>query len=1027
MTSTMKGFRCWNAGSVRQTVYSDIGALPSDADAVFLAAHTPVTLAHPRGEELPGATSGERQVLDALLASVGDVDRNTIVAVTGGSGTGKSHIVRWVNAHLDASDARFHVLYVPRAVQSIRELLRRLVVGLPDGGGKELLTRIDAAIGNTNPAELQDRLLEEMRLALTWTLEPQMATDDESAAERAVREERNSLLGEPDEQGKRRDGLADLLALPEVNRALLRPEGRLYRLVQSLYSETSRRDEQQEAFTPADLPLRQPGLRRALAGKSGLIELWDIICHDPRPALDLLDEALRSALPRTLGLRAHNGETLDLLFRRSRQTLRDQGKELVLLFEDLAQFGLIDGELYDQFTIQPGSDLAPLRVLFAVTDGPYDKLPLTVQTRISHRFIVNSSALQDREAFVARYLNLVRVGRAEVETRWSQAQDSDTGDWVRNACDTREDGLPCQFRDECHKYFGAVEVAGLGRVGLYPYNGLALRRALDARGPSVTPRDALDVCVSEVLIEADAHIGRGTYPHERVRERFDFKVQRAKDVVLGGRTGEQAERLYRALVVWGDETELAPVIAEAFSLEVGVSRSQGTPALSKSGPQTEPRAATKTSSPSPLPPLFQWRNDDHLADDQVDFYRACLLRLVNSRLDLDQDLFHTANGEGAEILTRLFNRMSFDFPTDARGRRPGAGTVTFPIQRNDDDVRVLVAARWFDEHGHWDPERGTWPWPDGHDPVDLMLALECRLEQWANEVRVAFLSKVAGRDLARTVVGTRAVALIASGMPPHDVSDLDRVLSSPTSTSSATPAWASAWRAAAEALRKVSAVGWVGQFAAVRQGDRGGPQLIDAAELTAGLQTVLRSPVAHLRRVVEEFNDSAPVVASAARDLLSAVEQDAPSLLRDVTSAVETLAEGLEHAEPRAVAKAAREVGRRARDSGLFRPADGWNDFAEALDTLEALPAGLPLDWRRNEQESEAAEALAVEHWAGSAIAGALALQVVRNSMAATRQECVRSNSVAGDVDQRRREVRKKLKQVEEHLQALGTSEVRHG
>ncbi|MFC4145775.1 AAA family ATPase [Micromonospora mangrovi] len=135
MTSTMKGFRCWTNADVRQTVYSDIGALPIDAGAVFLAAHTPMVVSHRRGEQLPGDGSDERQVLGALQAHIGDPDRNTLIAVTGESGAGKSHVVRWVNAHLDPSP-RYHVLYVPRAVQTIRDLLRRIVAGLPGSGGR---------------------------------------------------------------------------------------------------------------------------------------------------------------------------------------------------------------------------------------------------------------------------------------------------------------------------------------------------------------------------------------------------------------------------------------------------------------------------------------------------------------------------------------------------------------------------------------------------------------------------------------------------------------------------------------------------------------------------------------------------------------------------------------------------------------------------------------------------------------------------------------------------------------------------
>lgn len=1029
MTNSMKGFRCWSAGSVGQTVYSDIGALPSDADAVFLAAHTPMTLSHLKGEEPPDAASGERQVLETLLAGVGDADRNMLIAVTGGSGAGKSHVVRWVHAHLDPADQRFHVLYVPRAVQTIRELLRRIVRGLPGGGGQELLERIDAAVGNTTSAELQDRLLEEMRLALTWALELRPPREDEDDNERAVREDRNSLLGYADKQGKRRNGLADLLALPDVNRVLLRPEGRLHRLVESLYSETSRRDEQQESFASEDLPLREPGVRRALAGNSDLRELWDIIRQDARPALDVLDEALRLALPKTLGLQVHNGETLDSLFHHSRQALRDEGKELVLLFEDLTQFGLVDGALYDQFVTQPGPDLAPLRVLFAVTDGPYKKLPETVQTRITHRFSVDSSALTNRAAFVARYLNLVRIGRSDVEAAWSHAQKTAEGDeWVRNACDTLEEGSPCRFRDECHQAFGTAEVPGLGRVGLYPYNEVALRRALDRRGLEATPRDILDVCVSEVLKEAEVHIDRGTYPHNRVKDQFDFRVQRAKDAVLKGRTGEQAERLYRALVVWGDEEGLEPTVVNAFSLDAPGTKESVTPQLTVSKKQRiTPKNPEADLRRNPLLNLYQWQNGKTLPDSDADRYRDTLYHLVSSRLDLDQDLFYTAKGRGQVVLNRLFNRTSFNLE-DARGHIAGAGSVRFDICREAEDIQVLMGARWFADHGHWRPGAGAWPWPEGYDPVELMLTLEHRLEEWADTVRQAFRSRVRGRGLAGAAVGTRAVALLAAGISSDRLRHVDDALTVELSTTApSVPAWVGADRVAREVLRRVSAVELIGQFAAVRQGDTGAPQLVDAVALEEGLQEAIQSPMEHLRHVVAEFEEAEPVLVAAAQELLSAIEQATPDLLGEVVAAAEELAAGLEGQDPRVVARAAREVGRRAKEDGFFRPANGWPDFVDSLNTLDSVPSGLPLDWRRSDQEQDEEAALAVQHWGREAVRGVRALNILQQSLAATRRECTRSGGMVSNLDQRRQDVRKKLGEVEGYLQALSTAEAPRG
>jgi hypothetical protein len=1032
MTNTMRGFRCWSLESVGATVYSDIGQLPASADAVFLAAHTPMALSHSRGTELSDSDSDELRVLDALLSGVGDMDRNTLVAVTGTSGAGKSHVVRWVHARIDRTDERFHVLYVPRAVQTIRELLKRIVTGLPGPGGQEFMERVDAAVTSRTPGELRDRVLEEIRLALTWTLETRPPRDGEDARQASSREERNNLLGIEDDQGKRRDGLADLLALPHWNRTMLRPDGLLDRIVRSVFERTSRRDGQHDEFTKDDLPIREVGVHKALAGNAELAELWAAVVHDPQATLSLLDEATRHALPRALGLTANNGETLSMLFRQSRQLLRRQGKELVLLFEDLAQFGLIDGELYDQFVTQPGEDLAPLRVLFAVTDDPYRKLVETVRTRITHRFQVEPIAVSDYEKFVARYLNLVRVGRADVETAWKKADQSD-GHWLRNACDTAANGLPCQFRDECQGAFGKIELPELGDVGLYPYNEAALRRAVSGRGENPTPRDILDVCVREALIEADGHIGGGTYPHPRVRDRFDFTVGKEKSVVIGDQSGEEAERLYRTLVIWGDEAALRPGVAEAFSLTVtqeSMEQRTTTPSQRRTlqPKQARPARRATPAEPSPLLPLFQWQNGERLPDRDANEYRTILHKMVEARVDLSQDLFHTKSGTGSELLKNLFRSYSFVLK-EARGSEPAKSSVRFDITRRQEDVRVLMAAKWFAEHGHWDPGEGNWPFPEGYHPVELMLTLEQRLDGWANEVRQAFISRVRGRELVRAAIGVRAVALLAAGAATaNKLRSVGDVLHARVRETPPAPVWASVDQVAREALDKVAAAELVGNLAAVRQGDTGNPRLVDVADLDAGLADVLRDPAGHLRTVADSFggpeaSGAEASLTQAARTLMAAAEKVAAAQLAELTEAMTVLQTHLDGHKPKTVARAALDVGRNARDSGLFRPTGSWTAFEEAASELEKLPAGLPLDWRCGDRPA-VDEAILVQSWARAAIRGARALTRLRDNLAATSTECVRNDATADDIDKCGQEVRDRLDRVRRLLDAFSTPEV---
>ncbi|UCZ61890.1 ATP-binding protein [Mycolicibacterium phocaicum] len=994
--SSMATFRCWSSANIAQTVFPDIGALAGDADAIFLAAHTPTELEHRKGAELGTSSSGESRVLEALLSRVGDVERNTLVAVTGSSGSGKSHVVRWVRAHLPMDDPRFQVLYVPRAVQTLRELLRRVIEGLPGVEGADLMKRVDSAFTGVKPGELQERLISEMKIALNWILDDHAPFDGESSEDAAKREDRNNMLGLRDEERGRRDGLAELIDLPAFRESLLRPDGALGQLVQSYFRKTSRRDDSDEIFTADDLPLRARGIRRELSSRRELSELWQIIVRNPQDATRLLAEALRVALPKAVGLRVAGGDTLDSLFRASRKALRKERQELVLIFEDLAQFGLVDGELYDQFVTQPGEDLAPLRVIFAITDGPYADLERTVLTRIEHEFRVGGSALAQPDEFVGRYLNLTRVGRDETQRLWRTGSDRRTErNWMSNACDTRENGLACRHRDACHAAFGSVSITGLGEVGLYPYNTEALSRALRRIGESATPREVLDKCISEILAEADAHIANSSYPHERAKDQFDFRTRMAKPALLESNPSSDPERTYRALVIWGDESPLESGILDAFAIEAPSTaahdRSPGASPGREKSSQESHRTTETTQLENELLPLFQWQNGEELPEDEINILRSTFCGLTKDRLQLDELCIHVHSGRGKEILDKLFNTTSFSID-GARGAKAGPESVRFRLTRSSEDILVMAAARWFRDHGHFDMARAKWQWPQGYGPEQLLLALDVRLDDWAKEVRNRFLAQTGGIRLAESAVGLYVVALAASGHDPEAISSTASALGT-TSKRAGFPSeiWSAVDEAATRIVSSLAVSDYIGEFAAVRQGARGAAQLIDVYPLDYAIREFLKDPAFSLQRVAQ--SDAEPTLARDARRLFEAITAIAADEADNVAgnlAIVEALLEGQSAA---VLAQQAEAVGEAASIAGFFRPRDELGNFRRHI---EALSGFKTMEAPRTPRGDIGA--VVRNQFAARQIARlADSLGLVQRVMQTTKVECERS--AGGDVD----------------------------
>ena len=70
----------------------------------------------------------EQQVLDEFLHS--EPTMGVLVApVLGESGTGKSHLVRWVEAKIDVKKSGRHVIYLRKTDTSLKNVVEQLLVG----------------------------------------------------------------------------------------------------------------------------------------------------------------------------------------------------------------------------------------------------------------------------------------------------------------------------------------------------------------------------------------------------------------------------------------------------------------------------------------------------------------------------------------------------------------------------------------------------------------------------------------------------------------------------------------------------------------------------------------------------------------------------------------------------------------------------------------------------------------------------------------------------------------------------------
>jgi hypothetical protein len=556
-----EGYRCWTI--------DDAVALPTEAvvasRAFFFATHAPLKIyrAEPDGRRTASAEPVNEEAVwrDFLRRKTsGGV---LLMPVIGESGTGKSHLVRWVREKTPSTEKR-EVIYLPKSDTSLKAVVKALLAGVKNAALDQLRDDVDRMSSGLDQSGLEQRLVNQLQEAL-------VAAPMETGPARVL-------------SGMK--GLAVLLLDPHVRDHLLRPEALIPRMAKSILTDRGRDEKDRPLeFTTDDLPLDILDVKRAAADTQKMLQLLG-----PRPELQatavrMLNDQLQRAVAEATAIGA--GRLQQAMLEVRREYAR-QGKEIILLIEDFAVIQGFQGDLLDA-VIEVGErdgrgELAPIRTLMAVTSGYYGKLPDTVRTRVRAEtgFVYSldvqfrpAAGMSETSSFVGRYLNAARLGQEKVG-KYEARENAG----VPNACDD------CDFRERCRDAFGQTAEG----YGLYPFNESSLRRAIRARPApgsvgAFNPRVVIGEVVRKVLVEHAGAIAEGRFPDEQFaaeyRARRDgetgYSAQTREKVlsaaarsVLHEFDPEDEARHATFLEFWGDAPDavvnLDPVMHEAFEI-----------------------------------------------------------------------------------------------------------------------------------------------------------------------------------------------------------------------------------------------------------------------------------------------------------------------------------------------------------------------------------------------------------------------------------------------------------------------------
>jgi hypothetical protein len=604
----------------------------SAPDAVLMAVHQPMPLVQREfGSGLETPTT-EQALLDAFLSD--DLPQGTLLlAITGPSGVGKSHLIRWLAAQLgrDPRASHLHVIRIPKSAKLRRVVELMLAPLAGDPRYAEVRDNLNQAIDAVQPNAAAVRFAGALEIELGSLVETakaelrNMAPGDSrwpKVSSRAYHAEK--LPGLFNDAELREHMIWNVLA-PIIQRAV---EGR--EIADPCDPEMVQHDVPVGDDSDQEPPERLPQFRAAdlklsddLLGALGQAAM--AVRNYYRSGLNradgqgraeaaaVLNEVVDQAIRQVFGLhQAIGGVTLLDIILRIRELMFQDGRELVLLVEDFAALGGIQQVLLDvciKEAVYDGTQtLSRMRTALALTDG-YLVGRDTIAGRAKYEWLIQSRGNQDDVLgrtieLTGAYLNAARWGESELTRRF---QDSARGRDLTGWLEVFDD--PDQTADDS-KQLTAFGLTTSG-IPLFPYNGPALRRLAErhlqeAGELRFNPRRVINFVLRDVLLMRDDFERRAFPPPGFKGADLSAAPNRIASWLNRLALGEEERgRLAALLGYWGGNPqtpEQAGAIAPGLFNAFGLRRPEGLPPPvtpeKPTGPQPEPQ-----NLPTPLPPM----------------------------------------------------------------------------------------------------------------------------------------------------------------------------------------------------------------------------------------------------------------------------------------------------------------------------------------------------------------------------------------------------------------------------------------
>jgi hypothetical protein len=621
-------------------------------DAVLLAVHTPGPLVIRAANGSAQEAATEIDLFNDLMRPATDGSA-VVVAITGDSGVGKSHMVRWLHARLQRHQERHRlvIVLVPKTA-SLREVVERILEPLEGDQYAQLTAELSRIVETLKPDEAKQLLATSLAIELDRMYQQYMTTlrDGGRRDDRALRV-----------RAEHARGLGSLLRDPAIN------DGWFYPLLARIVTLTLHGGSEADTgdlrrFTPQDLQVPDT-LDVNQVTRAAAIYLRKMQSDDGahlHGAAEMLQDALDPALRTVFRFSEALGQrSIEEVVDDVRRHLLAQDRELVLLIEDFAALAGIQQPLLNLIIAESDHQgrrvRAPLRTALAVTDG-FLPSRQTILTRAKREWIIPNTAFSPDEIIerfidlAGAYLNAARWGVEELNRQYAQSAGEDLLGWVLNF----EEDMEAEESDRLKAFGTSSRGHSLFPLSRESIAAMARREVRQGAQLVFNPRAFINHVLRDVLLHR-AEFLRGDFPPPGFKGAV---MNTSVDIALNSQplSVVMRGRLASALVYWGGNPSdltsplrVSKSLFDAFQLTWpfdlnvrALDLDAGPPRATLAGPpvREEPPALVAAEHSPKSPPVTPhdeaieaWATGQPLVQKSANFIRQVIIQALNERLD----------------------------------------------------------------------------------------------------------------------------------------------------------------------------------------------------------------------------------------------------------------------------------------------------------------------------------------------------------------------------------------------------------